>query len=121
MPSCGQTDMALVPLKNFSLIDGEEKMLIQLTAAIIPKKNFIGATDTKAHEFTLMMADGCYEPEKQKRFTTGLKEFDQLAKNKYESSFTACTPDLRDAWLNTNCNKCYVTGKITHRFVNGQW
>ena len=100
LPSCGQKDEeALVKLKNISLTGSEEKMLIQLADTIIPKTNFIGATDVKAHEFTLMMVDDCYEPEKQKRFMAGLKEFDKLAKSKYGSSFTACTPGQKMEWL----------------------
>ncbi|MEP7143515.1 MAG: gluconate 2-dehydrogenase subunit 3 family protein [Ferruginibacter sp.] len=99
LPSCGQRKESLVKFKNFSLSDSEEKMLGQLSDTIIPKTNFIGAADLKAHEFTLMMVDDCYEPERQKKYTAGMKEFDKLAKNKYGSSFTSCTVPQKKEWL----------------------
>lgn len=99
LPSCGQHDETIVKLKNLSLNGSEVKMLGQLADTIIPKTNFIGAADLKAHEFTLMMVDDCYDPERQKRFTAGLKGFDKLAKTKYGSNFTSCTPPQKTEWL----------------------
>ena len=95
LPSCVQKDDGLVKLKNLSLTGSEEKMLIQLGETILPKT----AAELKSHEFTLIMVDDCYEPEKQKKFTAGLKEFDKLAKSKYGSPFISCTPPQKTEWL----------------------
>jgi Gluconate 2-dehydrogenase subunit 3 len=99
LPSCGEKEDALVKLKNFTLKSSEEKMLGQLADTIIPKTNFPGAADFKTHEFTLMIVDDCYDPEKQKKFTAGLKEFDKLARNKYGGSFVSCTTSQKTAMI----------------------
>ncbi|MEP7107720.1 MAG: gluconate 2-dehydrogenase subunit 3 family protein [Ferruginibacter sp.] len=99
LPSCGQKDPPLVQLRNISLTGSEEKMVFQLADTILPKTSFFGAADLKAHEFTLMMVDDCYEPDKQISFMAGLKEFDQLVRNKYNNSFSSCAPAHRIAWL----------------------
>jgi hypothetical protein len=99
LPSCGQKAGALVKLKNYSIDGDEEKMLAQLSDTIIPKTNFPGAEDLKAHLFTLMMVDDCYGSDKQKKFTAGLKKFDKLVKSKYNNAFTACTASQKKDWL----------------------
>lgn len=99
LPSCGEEEQAPVTLKNYSITASEEKMLGQLSDTIIPKTNFIGAADTKAQQFTLMMVDDCYEPEKQKEFVTGMKEFEKISRNQYGGSFTRLTPAQKEIWL----------------------
>ncbi len=99
LPSCGQENKQLIKLKNIHLNADEENMVMQLSDLIIPKTNFIGAGDLKAHEFVLKMADDCYDPEKQSKFTRGLKEFYKMAKAKYGQSFKDCTPAQQNEWL----------------------
>lgn len=103
LPACGgQTDTAAgsIALKNYSITAGEEKMMFQLTDFIIPKTgNFIGAADLKASEFTLMMVDDCYAPDKQKSFKEGLQAFDKLAKDKYSSAFLGLTDEQKKSML----------------------
>ncbi|MEO6719824.1 MAG: gluconate 2-dehydrogenase subunit 3 family protein [Ferruginibacter sp.] len=101
LPSCGPNDNAsgAIPLKNISLTAAEEKLVTQLSDLIIPKTDFIGATDIKAAEFTLMMVDDCYPPEKQKAFKEGLQQFDKMAKDKYGKSFINCTDAQKKEFL----------------------
>ncbi len=99
-PSCAQKEeAALVKLKNISITGGEEKMLIQLSDAILPLKKLTNYPGNKPWEFTLMMVDDCYEPENQQKFIAGLKAFELMAKKKYGSSFTGCTPQQKSEWL----------------------
>jgi len=101
LPSCAQKDEAgLVKLKNISITGNEEKMLSQLSDAILPLKKLKEYPDNKPWEFALMMVDDCYEPEDQQKFISGLKAFDQLAKKKYGSSFTNCTAQQKLEWMN---------------------
>ena len=99
LPSCGQENQPPVKLKNITLKADEENMVMQLSDLIIPKTNFIGAKDVKAHEFVLKMADDCYDPEKQAKFTRGLKEFYKMAKDKYGHAFKDCTQAQQVEWL----------------------
>ena len=99
LPSCGPGNKPLIKLKNIPLIGDEENMVQQLSDLFIPKTNFIGAKDLKAHEFVLKMVDDCYDAEKQTKFTTGLREFYKLTKSKYGSSFKDCTPAQQNEWL----------------------
>jgi len=89
LPSCSQPDENLIKLKNLLLTGSEEQLMKQLAAAIIPTTTFIGADDINAHAFTLKMVDDCFDPEQQKKFTTGLKAFAQFAKEKHGSAFTS--------------------------------
>ena len=87
IPACMQ-DKATIQLANLSLTGTEEKMLASLTASIIPStKNFIGASEVKAHEFALMMIDDCESPETQKKFMDGMKAFDKMVDAEYDKSF----------------------------------
>ena len=88
LPSCFQNDKPSIPLKNISLTGSQQDMLARLTETIIPKtKNFIGASDIKAHEFLLTMVDDCSAPDEKKKFTDGLTQFDKFAKDKLGNSF----------------------------------
>ena len=99
LPSCGQQQSATIPLKNISLTGTEEKLLMQLTDLLIPKTNFVGATDVKATEFTLTMMDDCNPPDKQQLFKNGLVQFDKFSKHKYGKSFVDCTPAIQKELL----------------------
>lgn len=92
LPSCWQSDnKPLSSYKNLALTGDEEMMLSNLSETILPKTNFIGAADVKAHEFTLMMVDDCYPPDEQKVFMDGMKQFEKLAEKKLGKSFVKST------------------------------
>lgn len=106
LPSCLQKDTTTaIDFKNIVVNSEQQKMLAQLTATIIPTTKFIGAAEVKAHEFTLMMVDDCYSPEKQKLFTDGMQQFDKLVSTKYGKSFIDCSNDQKTAWLTAIENK----------------
>lgn len=108
LPSCLHQDKATVALKNISLTGSQEKLLSELCNTIIPKTNFIGAGDVKAHEFTLMMVDDCNAPDIQKKFTNGLAEFDKVAKDKSGKSFTKFTQEEKKELLTAMENKTNI-------------
>jgi Gluconate 2-dehydrogenase subunit 3 len=92
LPSCAGDDKSSIVFKNISITGSQEKMLAALTEAIIPKtKNFIGASDLKAHEFLLTMIDDCTSPDDQKKFTNGLQAFDKFSHDKFGQLFTGYT------------------------------
>ncbi|MEP6594538.1 MAG: gluconate 2-dehydrogenase subunit 3 family protein [Ginsengibacter sp.] len=105
LPSCLLQDKVTIPLKHVAITGNQEKLVAELSKSIIPKSNFIGAADVKAHEFTLMMVDDCYAPDEQKKFTNGLTQFDQLAQDKLGKSFTNFTAAEKKALLTTIENK----------------
>ena len=106
LPSCLQKDTTTsIPLNNIVVNSEQQKMLAQLAAAIIPTTKFIGAAEVKAHEFTLLMVDDCYSPEKQKLFTDGLQQFDKLVNSKYGKPFAGCSNQQITAWLTAIENK----------------
>jgi Gluconate 2-dehydrogenase subunit 3 len=100
LPSCMSDDRSLIALKNISVTGSQEKMLAELTEAIIPKTaNFIGAKDLKAHEFILTMVDDCTSPEDQKQFTEGLKAFEKLSHDKFGQLFAGYTAEQKKSLL----------------------
>ncbi len=106
LPSCMRGDKSSIPLKNISVSGSQEKMLAELSEAILPKtSNFIGAKDLKAHEFVLTMVDDCTSPEDQKVFMEGMKAFDKLSQDKSGQIFTSYTPEQKKALLSDLENK----------------
>jgi Gluconate 2-dehydrogenase subunit 3 len=100
LPSCRQEGKTAINLKNISLTRSQEEMLAELAETIIPKtKSFIGAKDLKAHEFVLIMVDDCSGPAEQKKFTEGMKLFEESCKKKWDSSFIKCSLQQRNGLL----------------------
>ena len=113
LPSCLQKDTTIaVPLNNIVVNSEQQKMLAQLAATIIPTSKFIGAAEVKAHEFTLMMVDDCYSPEKQKLFTEGLQQFAKLVSTKYGKAFADCSNEQKTAWLTAIENKKDIPDEV---------
>ncbi len=96
LPSCLHNDKNVTTLKNIKVTPDDEKMMAALAETIIPTTNFVGATGVQAWQFTLMMADECYNPEKQKIFNNGLQQFKKLVKDKYNTSFTDCSSQQKN-------------------------
>jgi hypothetical protein len=101
LPSCvPQQDKSTIALKNLSLTGSQENMLAELSESIIPKTpGFVGAKDLKAHEFVLTMIDDCTSPEDQKKFTAGMKAFDDACKSKKDHSFLKASQQDRNNFL----------------------
>jgi hypothetical protein len=100
LPSCHHEDKISLPLKNISLSGSQEKMLAELSETIFPKTStFIGAKDIKAHEFVLTMVDDCTAPEDQKKFTSGMKSFEDTCNEKMNRAFENCTLQQRMEFL----------------------
>jgi len=112
LPSCLQQDKVIFPLRNISLTGSQEKLVTELSNTIIPKSNFIGAADVKAHEFTLIMVDDCYSPDDQKKFIEGLNQFDKLAKDKMDKSFTSFTGEQKKEFLTSIEKKERIPGDV---------
>ncbi len=84
LPAC-RTDKTVAGLKNISLKESQLEMLSQLSETILPSTpKFIGAKELKSHEFLLRMVDDCTSPEDQKKFTDGLKAFEEACDKKNE-------------------------------------
>lgn len=106
LPGCMQDEKSKIVLKNIVLTQSQEEMLAALSETIMPKTNsFIGASDLKAHEFVLTMVDDCTSPEDQKKFSDGMKQFEETCKKKQGSSFAKCSPAKRIEFLKAVENK----------------
>lgn len=113
LPSCLQKDTTTaISLNNIVVNNEQQKMLAQLAAAIIPTTKFIGAAEVKAHEFTLMMVDDCYSPEKQQLFINGLQQFNKLVTSKYGEPFADCSNEQKTAWLTAIENKKDIPDEV---------
>lgn len=118
LPSCLQQDPPSLVFSHLSLTGAQEKLLAGLCETIIPStNNFIGAADLKAHEFVLTMVNDCLPPEERQQFTTGLKEFAEGCKNRWDRSFLQCTPQQRREWLQQLENKKDVPANATVFFT----
>src|SRR4051794_13486239 len=100
LPACRGENKPSIALKNIEIDGDGEKLLAEMSEAIIPATNTLGAKDLSAHLFALKMLDDCYTKEDQQKFVGGLKEFEKMAKQKTEKSFTASSPAEREAILN---------------------
>ena len=92
-------DKATIVTQNIPLTGSQEKLLSALTETIIPTTDFVGAKELQSHQFILVMADDCTSPENQQKFMDGMKQFDQLCKQKHGSVFAKCSAQDREAFL----------------------
>jgi hypothetical protein len=106
LPSCVQ-EKAKPPiaLKNIVVNDEQENMLAKLAETIIPKTTTPGAKDISSHLFAMMMVDDCFDPDAQKKFVTGLAEFESLTNSKYGETFGKCTIEQKKGLLSDMENK----------------
>ena len=102
IPSCiQQSSEASIALKNLKINGNDEKLLAEIAETILPATKTPGAKDVYAHLFALKMVDDCYEKEVQQKFTKGLKEVNNLAKEQYNKSFIDCNAQQRNAIVAT--------------------
>ena len=100
LPSCmSDKGKASFLLKNIAVSGDQEKMLGELCEFIIPKTTTPGAKDLSSHLFVMMMVDDCYKKEDQQKFVTGLKAFEDLTKQKYNTGFADCTTEQKKELL----------------------
>jgi hypothetical protein len=76
-------------LKNFKLDDGQQRLLEELTAALIPTTSTPGARDVSAHLFLIKMLDDCSSRADQAKFFKGMQLFDEAARASAGKSFAA--------------------------------
>jgi len=135
VPSClHKTNKVSIVLKHLDINAEQEKLLAEIAETIIPGGTAPGAKDTYAHLFVLKMVDDCYEEQQQKTFSVGLKEINDIAKQKSGTSFLKCTTQQRNEIVNlledkkasSNAVRCYeiikpltIQGYLTSRPVLG--
>ncbi len=92
-------DKASIALKNIKVTGEQEKLLAEISEAIIPKTDSPGAKDLSAHLFALKMVDDLYKKEDQDRYINGLNAFPEYSKKLKNKDFLKCTPEEREAIL----------------------
>lgn len=106
LPSCVQEkSKPSIALKNIAITGDQENLLAALAETIIPKTSTPGAKDISSHVFAMMMVDDCFDPGAQKKFVTGLGDFESLAKSKYGDPFIKCTTAQKAKLLTDMENK----------------
>ena len=91
LPSCMQNDdsKATIPLRNIEVSGSQEKLLATLTETILPTTTSPGANSLSSHAYVLMMVDDCFKKEDQQKFIRGLQQFDEVARKKTGTGFSA--------------------------------
>ena len=101
LPSCiKKSNNVVVQLKNLAIDADQQAMIADICETIIPKTNTPGAKDLNLPAFVLKMVDDCYKKKDQQAFMTGLVQFDEMVKNKYNKVFGDLTAPDREAVLN---------------------
>ncbi|MBS1596963.1 MAG: gluconate 2-dehydrogenase subunit 3 family protein [Bacteroidetes bacterium] len=114
IPSCMHEETkSSILLKNIKINGDQEKMISELSEAIIPKTDTPGAKDLSSHLFVLMMVDDCATKEDQQKFMAGMNQFEALAKKDYGNSFATCTSSQKNELLKKIENKKEVSEKIS--------
>jgi hypothetical protein len=86
-------------LKNFKVDDGQQRLLEELTATLIPTTSTPGARDVSAHLFLLKMLDDCSSRTDQAKFFKGMRLFDDAARASAGKFFAAATGPQRESLL----------------------
>lgn len=98
MPGCSDGKVkGAVSLKNLQLSGEEENLLANLSETILPVKG--EAPPDAAYLFVLTMVDDCYAKEEQQQFLIGLRQFDELARKKFDKTFVTCGTEQKHALL----------------------
>jgi len=101
LPSCIKKDAgSTIQLKNLTLNADQQKMVEDMCETFIPKTTTPGAKDLNLPAFTLKMVDDCYTKKDQQAFMTGLVQFDEMVKGKYNKPFSDLSVSDREAVLN---------------------
>ena len=99
LPGCEGENKPSIALKNLDIDGDDEKLLAEVSETLVPKTDTPGAKDLSAHLFALKMLDDCYKKDEQQRFTSGLREFEKLVKEKNRKSFMSCSAAERQSVL----------------------
>jgi hypothetical protein len=102
LPACMQVKgKASIALKNIDISADQEKLIGDISETIIPKTNTPGSKDLSLHLFVLKMLDDCYKKEDQQLFITGMGQFTDAVKKKYDKPFADLTTKQREEMLLT--------------------
>jgi hypothetical protein len=99
LPACTQNEKRTsTALNNLKITSDQEQMLADLTQTILPTAGGtgFGAKELQSHLFALMMIDDCASGEDQKKFTDGLKMFEEAVQKKYNRSFINCSTEQKN-------------------------
>jgi len=100
LPACMQGNgKASIALKNVDISADQENLVGDISETIIPKTNTPGAKELSLHLFVLKMVDDCYKKEDQQAFITGMAQFTDAVKKKYDKSFAGLTTKQREEML----------------------
>lgn len=106
LPAClHKESKASILLKNMAVDADQENMLAEFAETLIPASATPGAKDTYAHLHVLRMMDECYDKEAQQKFTSGLKEVENMVKKAHNTSFVNATAAQRAGILTSLENK----------------
>lgn len=102
LPSCMHKESkASILLRNMSITAEQETMLAEFAETLIPASATPGAKDTYTHIFTMRMLDDCYEKKEQHVFTKGMKEVEDMVKDRHKTNFAKATAAQRADILTT--------------------
>lgn len=82
-----------VALKSISITAKEEKLLAEITEAIIPETKTPGAKSLNLHQFLLKMVDDCYDKQQQEKYLSGLRQLNSYSKENAEQPFNELKQD----------------------------
>jgi hypothetical protein len=100
LPSClSDHSKSGLLLKNFKIDNGQEQLMEELAATLIPTTSTPGAREVSAHLFTLKMLDDCYSRQDQEKFMKGMRQFDDAARSFAGKSFATASGPQRDSLL----------------------
>lgn len=100
IPSCMQDKgKTSISLERIKISVSQEKLMAELTEAILPATDTPGANDIAAHLFVFRMMDDCYKKEDQEKFIRGLAEFEKKTDSQLGKSFVKCTAAEREILL----------------------
>jgi hypothetical protein len=116
MPSCGDGKVKTrVSLKNIELSGDEENMLADLSETILPVK--AEAPADAAHYFVLAIVDDCFVAGDREKFMKGLREFDKLTQQKFNTAFAQCSKEQKHSLLREMEDK-KESGEAVNYFYN---
>ncbi len=93
LPSClHHSPKKIAGFDKVPIDEDQQALMAGIASVIIPDNGTPGAKAGKADLFSLQMLNDCYHQEDRDKFLKGMEAFTAQVKNKYNKSFTECTP-----------------------------
>jgi hypothetical protein len=120
LPACvADPKKVSIALNRLKVTGDEENLLADLADTLIPATDTPGAKAVGAHLFAFVMVDDCQPADRQEKFLTGMRSFNQVCQEKTGKKFSSASADERLSILKNLEEKMKELSEESQTFYQG--